>query len=260
MDQVLLAAVWEALAVVVGMLLFLEIGRRLGRRLMARDPEGARAGTGAVDGAVLGLLALLIAFTFSGAASRFDTRRHLIVEEANDIGTAYLRLDMLPAEAQPALRESFRRYVDSRLRYHKGLGDRKASEQERANSGRLQGEIWRQAMAAIRAPGALPAAPMMVLPALNAMCDIATTQAMATKLHPPRIIFTMLIGVALASALLAGLAMAGGKRRDWYHILMFALVVGLTVYVILDIEYPREGLIRIDAFDQAMVELREGMK
>jgi hypothetical protein len=99
----------------LGMLLFLEIGRRIAVRRMREDSGTAGEGVGAVDGAVFALLGLLIAFTFSGASSRFDTRRQLIVEETNDIGTAYLRLDLLPADLQPALRENFRRYLDARI-------------------------------------------------------------------------------------------------------------------------------------------------
>jgi len=97
-----------AVGLFLGMLILAEVGRRIGMRRLAQDPEGAEAGVGVVDGAVIALVGLLIAFTFSGAAARFDTRRQLIVEETNDIGTAYLRLDMLPVDAQPALREKFR--------------------------------------------------------------------------------------------------------------------------------------------------------
>src|SRR5678816_4403502 len=95
-------------ALLLGMLALLELGRRLGTRRLAQDPEGARAGAAAVEGAVFALLGLLIAFTFSGAASRFDTRRQLIIEEANDIGTAWLRIDLLPSAAQPPVRDAFR--------------------------------------------------------------------------------------------------------------------------------------------------------
>jgi hypothetical protein len=70
----------------------------------------------------------------------------------------------------------------------------------------------------------------------------------------------MLFTLALVSALLSGYGMAGGKSRSWLHILCFAFIVAVTVYVILDIEYPRVGLIRIDDFDQALVELRETMR
>ncbi len=80
----------------LGMLLFLEIGRRIGIRRLKEDSGAVGEGAGAVDGAVFALLGLLIAFTFSGASSRFDTRRQLVVEETNNIGTAYLRLDLLP--------------------------------------------------------------------------------------------------------------------------------------------------------------------
>jgi hypothetical protein len=90
-----------ALGLFLGMLMVLEIGRRIGARRLAEDPKGAEAGVGTVEGAIFALLGLLIAFTFSGAASRFDTRRQLVIEETNDIGTAYLQLDLLPVDAQP---------------------------------------------------------------------------------------------------------------------------------------------------------------
>jgi hypothetical protein len=250
------------LGLFLGMLLFLDIGRRIGARRRAQDPEGAGAGTGAVDGAVFALLGLLVAFTFSGAAARFDTRRALIVEEANAIGTAYLRLDVAPASAQPALRDLFRRYVDSRLetyRKFRKLSDLDAAKAELAQSAKLQADIWNQAVAAGRLEGAPPAAAMLLLPALNQMIDITTTRTTAGQIHPPMVIFLMLFGLALASALLAGYGMAGGKSRDWLHMLAFAAVLALAIYVIIDIEYPRLGLIRVDAFDQVLVEVRASM-
>ena len=259
MDHTVQATVFT-LALFSGMLALLEIGRRIGLRRMAQDSEGARAGVGAVEGAVFGLLGLLIAFTFSGAASRFDTRRQLIVEETNDIGTAYLRLDLLPVDQQPALREKFRQYVDTRLAVYAKLPDIAAAKEELAKGNRLQGEIWRQAVSASRTQGASPAAPMLLLPALNAMIDITTTRTMAAQMHPPAIIIAMLFGLALASALLAGYAMAAAKSRSWLHMIGFALVTAFAIYVILDMEYPRLGLIRVDAFDQALVEFRQSMQ
>ena len=122
MPYALLAALLSV-GVFIGMVILQEVGRRVGHRRLARDPEGARAGVGAIDGAVFGLLGLLVAFTFSGAATRFDARRQLVVEEANAIGTAYLRLDVLPPDAQPALRDKFRRYVEARLDAYRKLPD-----------------------------------------------------------------------------------------------------------------------------------------
>ncbi len=203
-----------------------------------KTPEGAREGLGVVEGAVFSLLGLLIAFTFSGAATRFEGRRHLIVEEANDIGTAYLRINVLPASAQPALRELFRQYLDSRLETYRKLPDVAAAKAELERSLKFQGEIWSNAVEACRDPGAQPAH-MLLLPALNAMFDITTTRTEATKNHPPSIIFAMIGVLSLAAALLAGYGMAGGKLRSWVHIVGFAAAMALTVYVIVDIEYPR---------------------
>jgi hypothetical protein len=92
------------------------------------------------------------------------------------------------------------------------------------------------------------------------MFDIVTTRTAAARTHPPTIIFLMLGLLALAAATLAGHAMAGSKTRSWFHVVAFALVLSATVYVILDLEYPRIGFIRLDAADRAMLELRESMK
>ncbi|MBI1818475.1 MAG: DUF4239 domain-containing protein [Deltaproteobacteria bacterium] len=257
MDDPAVSIVVLALGLFAAIVLSLEIGRRIGRRRAKLSAEAA-TGLGAIDGAVFGLMGLVIAFTFSGAASRFDSRRHLIADEANAIGTAYLRLDLLPANLQPALRETFRRYVHSRLAVYQKLPDLQAAKEELATASNLQGEIWTQSVAACQAAG--PPAAMLVLPALNQMIDITTTRTMAAQIHPPVIIFVMLVVLILASALLAGNSMAGSPTRSWTHMLAFAAAMAVAVYVILDIEYPRLGLIRIDAFDQVLVDLRESMK
>jgi hypothetical protein len=243
----------------LGMLLLHEVGRRLGRARIAADPEGASAGGGVVDGAVFALLGLLIAFTFSGAAARFDTRRDLVVAEANDIGTAWLRLDVLPADAQPALRDLFRSYLDARLEVYRSVPDLAAVEKALARSVALQGEIWSRAVAACKSPGG-DRAIVVLLPALNEMIDITTTRTMAARMHPPKVIFALLIALGLACSLLAGYAMAGGRQRHWTHAVVFAATITITVYVILDLEYPRLGLIRVDAADQVLVELRESIR
>lgn len=241
----------------LGMLLLLEVGRRMGSRRLAEEGEGAKEGLGAVEGAIFGLLGLLIAFTFSGAVSRFDDRRRLVAEEANAIGTAYLRLDVLPVEARAVLQEKFRQYLDSRLLTYRKLPDIAAARAQHARSVALQGEIWAQAVASV-ASGP-PSAPMLLLPALNEMIDITTTREMATLMHPPTVVFAMLAALALMAALLAGYAMAGSRTRHWHHMLGFAAIMAATVYVILDLEYPRLGLIRVDAADRVLVELRQGM-
>jgi hypothetical protein len=241
----------------LSMLLFLNIGRRIGCATLAREAKETAPGAGAIDAAVYGLLGLLIAFTFSGAATRFEARRHLIVEEANAIGTAYLRLDLLPEGPRLLLKEKFRQYVDSRLEVYRKLPDIAAAKEDLVRSAAIQSEFWAEAVAASRAVFPQPAA-MLLLPALNQMIDITTTRTVAAQNHPPSIIFVMLILLALLSALLAGYSMACSKNR--IHMLVFAAILSITVFVILDLEYPRLGLIQISDADQVLVEVRQGMK
>jgi hypothetical protein len=249
-----------AAALFAGMLGCLEIGRRVGVRNFAKNPERALLGLGTVEGAVFGMYALLLAFTFSGAAARFDTRRQLIAQEANAIGTAYLRLDLLPAESQLPLRDRFRRYVDYRLDTPRAIRDVETLNEAIARTGALQNDIWARALAATRLRGAHPDAAKLVIPALNDMIDIVTTRVMAARIHPPLIIFALLFVLALLCALLAGYGMAARERRSWPHITAFAFITVIAVYVVLDLEYPRRGLIRLDAYDQVLVELRQSMK
>ncbi len=247
-----------AVLVFIGILALFEVGRRVGKRRAAEDAEGARAGVGAVEGAVYGLLGLLLAFTFSGAAARFENRRSLVIQEANAIGTAYLRIDLLPEDAQPPLRDLFRRYLDSRLAAYARLPDLGAAMAELERSNALQREIWKAAQeAAARSPN--PPRAHLIQPALNEMIDITTTRLAATRSRPPAVIFAMLIVLALVSALIAGHGMAVARTRHWLHPLAYALVMSVTLYVILDLEYPRLGLIRVDAADELLTDVRASM-
>jgi len=248
-----------AIGIFAGVLVSLRAGRVLGERAISR--HGSIGSTiGSLEAAVFALLGLLIAFTFSGALTRFDARRAQVVQEANAIGTAWLRVDLLPAAAQPKLRETFKAYVDSRIATYRKLPDLKAAKDELAHSQDLQQKIWAQAVAAVRLPKARPEAELLMIPALNDMFDITTTRVAATQLHPPGIIYGMLVALSLVAGLLAGYQSAGEKGYAWIHKIAFATIVALTVYVILDIEYPRLGFVRIDAIDHLLVDVRAGMK
>jgi len=249
-----------ALALLIGMLCLLEFGRRFGVRRRPKESEGERGGLGTVEGAVFALFGLMMAFTFSGAASRFNEKRMLIAEEVNCIETAYLRLHLLSQQSQPALQELFRRYLDSRLETYRRLPNMAAAEMEMANSKRIQEEVWTEAIAATRLPDSHASSGLLLLPALNNMFDIATTRTMALQLHPPKIIYALLFGLGLICSLLAGYRMSSGQYRSWLHISAFAVITVIIVYVILDVEYPRAGLIRLQANDQLLVNLRESMK
>jgi len=251
-----LTAALLAIGLCGAMLAFLELGHRIGLRRLRSGEDSPKTGTGVVEGAVFALLGLLVAFTFSGAYGRFDERRQLIVEEANTIGSAYLLIDLLPAAAQKATRERFRDYVDARLEVYRAIPDLESVAADLARATALQAEIWTHAVAD---SAASQPATMLLLPALNGMFDITTTRLMAVSSHPPPVLFGLLFGLALLGALLAGNAMADARSRQWLHSTIFAFTLAGAVYVTLDMEYPRLGLIRVDGFDQVLVELRRSM-
>ena len=241
----------------IGMLLCLEVGRRLGLRTLRRDPQASLSGIGALEGVVFSVFGLLVAFTFSGAPGRLETRKQLIAEEVNAIGTAYLRVDLLAPDAQPAMREEFRAYVDSRLEVIRAFPDPAKVRAAFARSAKIQQRIWTAALDATRTPGAgHPEAGKLLIPALNEMFDITTTRLMAAMIHVPEAIFLVLFLFAFLCSVLAGYATAGSAKLDRLHTAAFAIVVSLVIYLVLEIEYPRAGFIRMDSFDQMMVDLR----
>jgi hypothetical protein len=230
-------------------------GHRLAlARARYEDAEDA-PGTGAIDAAVLGLLGLLVAFWFSSAGTRLDVRRSLIVEEANAIGTAWLRLDLLPRDAQAEMRGLFHGYVDVRLAQAPGrpsAGRPRQLDDELADH---RHAIWGRAVeAALRC--VTPQGHAILLESLNEMFDAGTRHQAFVNAHTPTAILALLVVVAACSAALAGHDMGRRRSFHWLHNLVFAGVVAITIWVIYDLEMPRYGLIRVDNFDQTIRDVR----
>ena len=246
-----------AALLIVGLVIAsIEFGRRLRLR---NGEERSSSGLGVIDGAVFGLMGLLLAFSFSGAVSRFETRLQLIVQETNAIGTAWLRVDLLPEAAQPEIRNDFRAYLDARLAFYKKLStDRAKAFNALALSGELQKKIWVESVAAAKQTSS-PAVLTLVVSSLNDMFDITTTRAIALRTHPPVPMYITLILLALASSLIAGYGMGDSGKHEWLHTLVYAIALTVTVYTIIDLEFPRFGIIRIDRYDQALVDQRNSM-
>lgn len=236
--------------------IFWEIGRLIGKWRVRKSGVDEIQGSGNLESAMFALLGLLIGFTFFGAAERFENRRHMIVDEANIIGTAYLRVDLLPEDRQPLIREKFKQYLDSRIATYEKVPDMAAVNAELEHSLKLQNEIWKESIDASKASPWTPAG-MLLINALNEMIDIVTTRTMSTQMHPPNIIFGMLIAMVLLCSLVAGLSTADKPRRGWLHIVVYSIVLSFSIYVIVDIEYPRLGFIRVDSFDKVLVDLRK---
>ncbi len=237
----------------------LEVGYRMGRNSFDRIQERTYEGTGSIEAALFALLGLLLGFSFASATSRFESRNQLIVQEANAIGTAYLRLDLLPASEQPAIRQLFRDYLDARIGAYENFVHPEAARQEFARASELQQQIWSRAVPASRADPTQEST-RLLLPALNEMIDVTTSRAIALEIHLPALIFCLLIGIALLTALLGGYAMSKRQSRSWLHMLLYAAIISVTICVIFDFDNLRFGLIKVDAADKALLQLRNSIQ
>ncbi|HET9940180.1 MAG TPA: DUF4239 domain-containing protein [Candidatus Eisenbacteria bacterium] len=246
------------LLMLAGMWACLEIGFRVGRKRRASRTGETNDEITAVVAAVLGLLGLVLAFAFGNAQERLTVRRAQIVDEANAIGTAYLRLDLLAPEDQGPLRPLFREYLETRIATFERITDRAAYKVLLDRGARLQEEIWRRSVAASRA-SPNQGTPILLLDALNRMIDITTTRDLATTTHAPFLILALLVGLSFMGALLAGDTLALKGRRYPLHMALFALAIAATVYIVIDLEYPRVGFITLRHMDRAMIQLRDLM-
>ena len=244
-----------ALALFAVLLGFMQLGRHFAAH---RDASASSRGAVAVEGAIFALMGLLIAFTFSAAQSRLDKRRTLIIDEANAIGTAYLRIDLLPAAAQPGLRDAFRAYTDSRIAYYQKFTDLRAAAAECQHTAALARQIWRDGTAAVKASPD-PKVPSLIIPSLNEMIDLEATRVSFRHIHAPVPIFVLLIVMAFACSLFAGVGMGRRELDSRLYPMAFAALLTITVLMIVDIEFPRVGFININALDYLLKDVRAGM-
>ncbi|MBP6698352.1 MAG: hypothetical protein KA175_12085 [Flavobacteriales bacterium] len=246
-----------ALLLLFGILFCMELGVRWGRR--QQRPEVEVRGFGPLEAGVFSLLALLLAFTFGDAMTRWEMRRQLMVQEVNAIATAYLRLDLLQEEDRRTLQQRFERYVDARLDLYAALHGQSIAIGEQQKVKVLQDSIWSVATTA-RHRDPATTADLLLLPALNQMFDITTTREAVTRAHPPAIIYLLLFVVAMVGALIAGYGIGMHARRSLVHMVAFASVMAFSIWVIMELEFPRRGLIRLDPGDQLLHQLLETMR
>jgi hypothetical protein len=217
-----------------------ELGFRLGAKVSRRGPTGDAQGQ-ALEAGILTLFGLLLAFTFSMAANRYDLRKQIVLDESNAIGTAFLRASALPEGTAANLQRLLRSYLAARLDLYRG-GDVSASDAgERA--ARLQKELWRLASEqARRAP--TPVAALM-LSALNDAIDLREKQSAAFENHIPETLLLFLFLISLTAMGAVGYLNGLGSRRHFVLSALFAMVVSLTLFLVLDLDRPRRGLIRL---------------
>lgn len=241
----------------LGMLAMLELGFRLGRPGAAATGEALRTHINSVQASLLGLLALIIGFTFAVALQHYDARSTAVVTEANALGTTWLRTAMLAEPARQEMRALLRRYVETRVQEgHQALSLGKQRAVELEVSTRLQDEMW-QLTARIVAKDAGPVTSGLFVQTLNDSIDAFGSRNAFLARHVPEVVLWILFATfAVTAAVLGYSAGIAGHRPPLASVLMMALIV-LVTYLIIDLDRPRRGLIQISQL--SMQELQRSM-
>jgi len=238
--------------VLIGIVLFVafEVGYRVGRWWQARTPEEAAGPTATLVGSLLALMAFLLAITMGMASDRFDTRRGLVIEEANAIGTVYLRAGYLPTPVDEQTRTLLREYVPLRI----NVSDRRLLEANFARSEEIQAAVWALAEPLARdRPSAVLA---LYIDSLNDMIDLHSTRAAALIYArvPETVLALLILGAALTLGMV-GYSAGLTRRRSLLTAVVLVVVLAAVLTLVVDLDRPRDGFLQVN--QQPMIDLME---
>ncbi len=229
-----------------------EAGYRLGRKFEPGMPENIKSQISTVEASILGVLALLLGFTISMAVTRFESRKQLVLEEADAIGTSLLRAQLLPAPAGPEISSLLRQYTNIRVQYGNAGSDLERLQESNRQTTRMQTELWSRTRAyAQQDPN--PVTSGLLLQSLNQAFDMAEARWMAFQNHVPESVIYVNAAVGLLSAMLVGYSFGLNGLRNIFSMCILAVSITLVLAVIIDLDRPRSGFIR--GSQQPMIDL-----
>lgn len=248
---------WALLAALLLVLaLSFEAGFRLGRRSRVGKEGAGTAQITTMQSAMLGMLALLLGFTFSMSLTRFDARKQLVRDEANAIGTTWLRTRMLPQPQRDQVADLLREYVDLRLAlYEHGL-DRRTFRELLGQAGRVQEQLWAHAVVLGESdPRSVQRG--LFVQSLNEMIDLHESRYAAMENHVPESILLLLIIVAAFSLNLTGYNSGITGHRYLVPTAVMTFLICGTIVMVADLDNGRQGLIRVS--QNSLIRLRDSM-
>lgn len=239
-------SIYIAGLLLVTLLLAIEAGYRIGRAANGTVDGAAASQISSIQTSILGILALLLAFTFSLSLQRYETRSKAVVDEANAIGTAYLRVQLLPESVRDDVQRLMRDYIDQRIQ---ASSVTLADDEERillvAQASNTANAIWGLAMQAAAADPN-PVTSGLYIQAFNTVIDALGTRNAELERHVPEPVLLLLyLTFVLAGAILGYASGVAGHRVTFATYVMVGLIVVL-VFTIVDLDRPRRGLIQID--------------
>ena len=239
-------------------ILFIFLGYFFNKRRTAKYPEVLKQTPGAIEGSVVGIMSLLLGFTFSFVVSRYEARRQLIVDEMVNINTAIFRCDLFPDSTRKILRADFRKYLEARRDYYDEGGDEIRVIEELKKSKEIAGRIWERVMVDSYDPGDKLRFQQMI-PALSSMLNSIIVRDESRRTGVPPLILWTLLALVLITAFFLG-ATLFGKKKLKVLVFGYALILALTLNLIIELNTPRSGLINLNSTQQKMNDLIELVK
>jgi hypothetical protein len=234
--------------------LALECGYRIGKWRHAHRPDEREQPVGGMVASILGLLALVLGFTFSLAASRFEARRQTLLDEANAIGTTYLRARLLPTPERIEIESLLREYVDVRIR---GIADKKAAEAI-ARSEAIHELLWTQAASAAEKNQASILVGVFIQ-SLNDVIDLhAKRVTVGIRSRIPLMVWASLFGLALIGMASVGYQAGLSTTRRSPAMLVLVLAFSVVLALIADLDRGQEGLLQVS--QQALIDVQRAMQ
>jgi hypothetical protein len=233
------------LILLVSLILAVEIGTRAGLRFMRATDEAAKSQLNSVQASILGVLALLLGFTFSLSLQRYDTRSEAVVNEANAIGTAMLRADLLAESVRDDSKNLLRDYLDLRLQastislVQDGDRDRVLRKADAAFTA-----LWANAVAA-SGENPNPVTSGLFVQALNDMVDAFGSRDAALNRHVPEIVLFLMFGTLILTAGLVGYSSGVAKHRASFAAYVLLLLIVMMSFLIIDLDRPRRGIVEV---------------
>ena len=243
-----------ALSVFLFMILSVYLGKKIGNRHIIE--KGNIKNNSVLSAGIYTLMAFILAFSFSMAGSRFDSRKKVIIDESNAIGTAILRTGMYSDSIKSLFMQDFSEYLEARISYSKAGTDIELIKTS-LNKSAVSGMKLFNRASELSHHAQYHAASMLFIPALNEMLDIASTR-LQDELYkvPTPIIFMLFFLLALSSFVYGYNSSKKTTKLDWYMIICNCLITCIVVYFLLDLDRPRRGLINLDESIKAIESLR----
>jgi hypothetical protein len=252
LDAIPLLLLWPGFGLFLW--LALEGGYRLGKWRRSHVTDEKEQPVGAMVGSILGLVALVLGFTFSLAASRFDARRTAVLEEANAIGTAYLRSQLLPEPERAQIARLLREYAEVRVH----ATEEGQTQQAIVRSEALHAQLWSQAaIAAEKDTHSIVTG--IFIQSLNDVIDLHSKRVLVgMRSRIPLVIWLGLFGLAMLGMAAVGYQAALCATRRSPAMLALVLAFSVVLLLIADLDRGQEGLLRVS--QQALVDLQESMQ